>query len=227
MTRCFEPEEIGAVLDLPADSSARRHLDACPRCRNLALAYYQYVEGKDADSNGGSKLDPDLERRLAQAFGAGTGAQGMRMAGPPVNGSNGARVTRRAGPPWALWMSAAVALAALIFLMVSGDFLHLRGDGAAGRGAMRGEDPDTGLLVTRGSDGLTLTWQGARHADPTVVIFYAEDMQEIGRAEVSGDRYHVAAGDPLAASAYCRVLRVAGGDTVMRSALVAPRDGGS
>ncbi len=215
MTRCYEPEEIGAVLDLPADDPARRHLDTCPRCRNLALAYYQYVEGKDVNGEdmGTVRPDADLQRRLALAFAARNAGNG--------NG-NGARTTRPGGTPWVLWLSAAVALAALVILLITGNAVRDGRHGAAGRGALRGEDPNAGLVAVTGPDGLRLTWRTGRRASTYVIAFYDQDMRRIGWTEVLGGSLQMAPDDPLAAAPYCRMMRVVDGDTVSRSELVAP-----
>ena len=163
MTRCFEPREIAAALDLVEGDAGRRHLDTCPRCRSLALAYYEFMESPDAKDVEFSAADSDLQRRLATAFTGRTGEQ---------------RPWWRVEWPKPVWASAAVALTAAAVLLLWGDFGGSGGDLPPGRGSLRGEDPGTGLLVEVGPTGLTASWPEPADADAdlAVIIFYDETM---------------------------------------------------
>ena len=210
MTRCFEPREIAAALDLVEGDAGRRHLDTCPRCRSLALAYYEFMESPDAKDVEFSAADADLQRRLATAF---TGRNAEQ------------RPWWRVEWPKPVWASAAVALAATAALLLWADFGDPGRDLPPGRGSLRGEDPGTGLSVEVGPGGLTAAWPepADADADQAVIIFYDKEMREIGHTSTGGRRLVVGPGDPLAAAAYCQLLRLADGDTVVRSVLVAPR----
>lgn len=211
MTRCFEPREIAAALDLVEGDAGRRHLDTCPRCRSLALAYYEFMESPDATDVEFSAADTDLQRRLARAF---------------IGRDQERRSWWRIEWPKPVWASAAVALVAVAVLLLWSDFGGSGGgDLPPGRGSLRGEDPGTGLRVEVGPAGLTATWPEPADtgADLAVIVFYDERMAEIGHTATGGRFLVVGPGDPLAAAAYCQLLRLADGDTVARSVLVAPR----
>ncbi|MBE0567464.1 MAG: hypothetical protein IH621_16030 [Krumholzibacteria bacterium] len=209
MTRCFEPREIARALDLPEGDPGRRHLDRCPRCRSLALAYYEFMETPDAVDVEFSTADRDLQGRMAEAF---------------TDRRHGRRPWWRVEWPRPIWATAAVALAAAAVLLLTGDLGRLGGgDLPAAGGVLRGEDPTTGLVAVRGAAGLTVSWAADPAAEEVVIVFYDKVMAEIGHAVATGTRLEFGAGDPRAVAAYCQLLRIAEGDTLARSAVVAPR----
>ena len=42
-TECIDGERIAEVIDLPAHHPLRRHVEDCPRCRNLLRSYQKFV----------------------------------------------------------------------------------------------------------------------------------------------------------------------------------------
>ncbi|MFN2370298.1 MAG: hypothetical protein ABR506_03990 [Candidatus Krumholzibacteriia bacterium] len=209
MTRCFEPREIARALDLHEGDPGRRHLDACPRCRSLALAYYEFMESAGPSDVEFSAADRELQERLAAAF---------------TDRQDRYRPWWRVEWPRPIWASAAVALAAAAVLLLTGELGRLGGgDLPPAGGVLRGEDPGSGLVAERNAGALALSWAADPSADETVIVFYDKVMGVIGHAQTSESRLDLAAGDPRAAAAYCRLLRLAEGDTLGRSAVVAPR----
>lgn len=57
-TRCIESERIGEVAELPADHPLRRHVEECPRCRNLLRSYQTFLRAEPVAGFG-----IDAERR--------------------------------------------------------------------------------------------------------------------------------------------------------------------
>ena len=41
--RCVDIEHMGEVVELPADHPLRRHVEDCPRCRNVLRSYQKFV----------------------------------------------------------------------------------------------------------------------------------------------------------------------------------------
>ncbi len=208
-THCFEPKEIAGALDLPEGDPGRRHLDRCPRCRSLALAYYEFMETNRHGDIEFETADRDLQQRLARAFN---------------DWPRERRPWWRVDLPRPIWASAAVAIAAGAVLLLVDDLGRLGGgDLPPEPGVLRGGDPASGLLVEVGAGGLVASWPAGPAADEAVLVFYDGQMRELGRVATGGSRVGVGPGDPLASAVYCRLLHVTEGDTVARSAIVAPR----
>lgn len=206
MTRCFEPDEIAAALALPEESAGRRHLDACPRCRNLVLAYYEFREREARGRKDKAPPRDDLRERLEGAF---TGRGQVRRPWWRVE-----------WPLW-LWVSALVTILAALVLLL-GPQRHRDALSPALQGALLGADPRTGMQAEARPEGVAVSWPADPRADKTVVVFYDDRMTELGRIVTSGTRLVVMADDPLARAAACRLLRVAGSDTLGHSAVVVP-----
>lgn len=62
-SRCIESERIGEVAELPADHSLRRHVEECPRCRNLLRSYQTFLRAEPVTGFG-----IDAERRKLDAL---------------------------------------------------------------------------------------------------------------------------------------------------------------
>ncbi len=209
MTRCFEPREIAAALDLPEGDPGRRHLADCPRCRSLALAFAEFMEAPPEREPEFDRTDDELRLRLARAF------------GPPAPA---AVPRRRMLPPRSVWVATAAVAATMAVVLLSGDLDRLGADRLpVPGGTLRGGDQATGLAAVRQDAGLILRWERDPAADQAVLVFYDAHMHELGRRTTDAPGLTVPAGQPLAAAAYCQLLFVAAGDTVSRSAIVAPR----
>ena len=144
MSHCFEPREIGAVVALPEGDPGRRHLDTCPRCRGLALAYAEFMTPSDAGSLDIRAADAELQRRLAIA--QATEARRGRWLG----------LLR---PPRPAWGALAAVLALVAFGLMAGDLNRLL-DGRLpdGTGVVRGDVAEPGLQVMKVDEGLLATW---------------------------------------------------------------------
>lgn len=45
-TKCIDIERIAEVAELPADDAMRRHVEGCPRCRNLWRSYQKFMSAE-------------------------------------------------------------------------------------------------------------------------------------------------------------------------------------
>lgn len=195
MTRCFEPTEIPAALARPDDHPDRRHLEDCVRCRSLALAYEEVL-----------------------AEGVSPAEAAARLAEMVADRPTGMRAGRRL-----LWLTAVVAAVAALGLLWVGQTGRFEfHDADPLHGALLGRDPSTGLQAERRPEGLALSWAVDPRAVRAVVVFYDGQMVEMGRIASAGTRLFVMADDPLCGAAACRLVRLAGADTVVASAVVLP-----
>ena len=69
-TQCIDVERIAEVIDLPANDPVRRHVEDCPRCRNLLRANQKFVRaepvaGFDVDA-ARRELDALIDRKVGE-----------------------------------------------------------------------------------------------------------------------------------------------------------------
>ncbi len=209
MTRCFEPREIAAALALPAADPGRHHLDTCPRCRNLAVAYTEFIDESPAGEMDLAGADAELQRRLARTF---------------TTQSRERRPWWHLDLPRPIWASAAAVLAVSALVLLGNDLKRPSGGNLPpGPGVLRGADSGSGLLVKGAGGTLLVSWSAGAADDQAVVVFYDTQMRELGRTTTSGTSLTVAAEDPLAAAVYCQLLHLNVGDIIARSAIVPVR----
>jgi hypothetical protein len=69
-TKCIEIEKIAEVADLPDDHPTRRHVENCPRCRNLLRSYRKFVLAEPVAGFGidgaRKKLDALIDAKVAE-----------------------------------------------------------------------------------------------------------------------------------------------------------------
>ncbi len=68
--RCVDIEQMGEVVDLPAGHPLRRHVEDCPRCRNVLRSYQKFVaaepvEGFSIDA-ARRKLDALIDTKVGE-----------------------------------------------------------------------------------------------------------------------------------------------------------------
>jgi hypothetical protein len=175
MDACIRVETLGTLNTLAPDAPERRHVDGCPRCRALAVAYREFVGGGDVVG-----ADPrDAEVRLA-AFIA------ERIEAAPERPVRAGAVTRRR---WfelpmlrvAFAAAAVVAVVAVVQWLPrsSRDDIVLRGD------------PHAILMVEvpRSLPGGTveLRWAPVANADTYQVTILTDDLVEVVRFPATND----------------------------------------
>lgn len=209
VSRCVAAAEFASLSVLPVGAPERRHLDACPRCQGMALAYAEFMNPTGDDGFALREADDELRRRLAAAFDRATDPAPRRW--------------RPTWPRLAWATSAAVLVVAAVGLLVSDlerlSHRHL----PEGTGIVRGQEQEVGLTAQHGPAGLQLSWPAEAGSDRSLVLFYDEELEPLGRRVVDGEQFTVDPDDPLVTAAFCQLLRLAGEDTLSRGAIVAPR----
>ena len=227
-TPCFEPDQLQAISEQPADSEQRRHARECPRCSALLTEYTLYLSMRDPAPG----ADPDDATRRLSAF------LRREIGAPPASaptaerpsvahtlGTSPARseswLDRLFAPAWRPALAfAVVALAAAAVLLVPRMKPHEGGEQL--RGSTSGTGPRVELVqVDRDVAGARLSWHAFAGADGYQVRFFTRDLREVARiavgpdtvrtfdtTELPGDR-----GAPLV----IRVVALAGGDELSSS----------
>ena len=207
MNRCYEPQEIATILARETMDPGRRHLEDCPRCRALALAYREFMQPSSTADLDLRATDAQLQHRLAKAT-------------APRH-----RDTRsRWGFAWPqpAWRAAAAVLAVAAFGLLARDLgIRRGGDLPAGTGAVRGEQAIVELRLEQGPQNLVASWPAAEASDKAMVIFYDTELKEVARVLTAETRLVVGPDDPGAGAAYGQLLRLADEDTLSRGAIVA------
>lgn len=175
---CIDVEQIASVLELPPGHEQRRHLDSCPRCRNLARSYTAFLK---AEAGAGARPE-EARERLAQAILRATGAAarpGSAREDLPQRETG----SRRAWwPLWRLRPVVLVAAAAVAFVAVV-----LWQDRPTAPPVLRDERTlRTGTLllhpaqVTPGGT-VRLSWSRASGAERYEVRVYDAELDEVYR----------------------------------------------
>ncbi len=206
-TPCIAPEEVGAVLALPAGDPRRAHLDTCPRCRALATAHRAFLEPPAPPA--GARPD-DADARLTawreRFFAAPDGAPAatpvaVRPAEARRSESRGGWATLLA-PAW----RPAWAFAALV-IVVGGALVMMRRPESTLRG---GAPAAVTIEVARWlpDGGVRLAWHGSPDAARFEVRLYSTALEPLGDPR-RRDRDHAGGAGGLAAvGAAQRRLRV-------------------
>jgi hypothetical protein len=176
---CIDVEQIVSVLELPADDARRRHVEVCPRCRNLARSYTLFLRAET-----GPGAQPETAReRLAEVILEAAGA-----SHPPEITRQGATKPRSEKAKtrwWSTWRLAPAGLAAAAAITLLA--VMLWPDHSITPPVLRnGRTPRAGTLslhpaeiVTNG--GVRLTWTQARGADHYEIRVYNSELDEIYR----------------------------------------------
>jgi hypothetical protein len=208
MTTCYRDDEIAAVAALPANDARRTHLEECPRCRALLVAFDEFMREPAADIGRIDEADAALARAIER-----------EVALPATPGAS----TAPAGPPGGVfraierWFSPRTRLAwgvAAVAVVVAGTWVAI-GPRPERAGTWRGErDPAAPALEVRArpaSDGRTivLEWRAAAGASAYLVRITREDLSELAVLEAGAEtRYDLWLDAPPLATEDVRTLFV-------------------
>lgn len=205
---CPKPSELPILLALPAADPRRRHLADCPRCRALGLAYAEFLEPAAGDDPQLDEADARLAGRLQAVVGRN------RSAARPWYRGGGDAAGR------ILLAAAAVLVLCAGIIAVRETILAIDAHPPAGRGAWRGAGADSTNAHWQRSDGdWRLSWDRERFDRP-VLQYLDRDLRELMRLPLAAD---LEAPSAPADAVHLRLLFVAAGDTVARSALLPAR----
>ncbi len=199
---CVRVEELGDLLELPADDPRRRHVEGCPRCRTLLASYARFLTPGTPPA--GARLE-QAEVRLTQVLRGALHGSSAAPAGPPASPDRApARAQGRPGfweqlrelanapalrPAWA-------AVAILVVASVAFSLLDIRGPGRR-EPVLRGGAPPArtqavakpGLLPVAPASGgaLRLGWTRVPGAEDYEVRLYSADLAQLAALGPTAD----------------------------------------
>ncbi len=170
-TQCIDVDRIAEVLELPADHSQRRHVDACPRCRSLAHSYRSFIDAKPAKEAGLDEVISVLDAHIDQDAARWTPAETHRL---PLSRARWWQGLLRPAP---LAAAAAVVVVA-VWWMARGPEESLVRDGA---------QPSQAVVLlheaqVRSDGDILLSWDPVPGADRYQVRIYRADLHELYRS---------------------------------------------
>lgn len=214
--QCLGLSDIVAAQRAPLDDPRQLHLQACPRCRALLYAYYEFMDPATPDVPAGFEAaDRELSARLRGDAPESAMARAKRGAGGGRSMLHWLRLRPLYGVAVAL-LACAVVVAVRDLALVQASRLP------RGTGALRGDVAAADVAWSRDGAASELTWRLPANATGAVVILYDGSLQELARVPVGRtDRWRADAYglEP----AYAQVLFLADADTLSRSGIVAPR----
>ncbi len=219
MDRCHQPEDVGRILDLPAEAPERRHLEQCPRCRMLARRYRAFLACDPLPAEADARdAGATLERRLADIIPLPltAAAAGDAMDRPAPR--------RRPRRQW--YALAAVLVLAVGFVALRGRFLDPEATPPASAPLWRGTAAELDAPRFESSiDGLVLTWPPVTGADRAVIVVLSGDLRVLAETVATHGTRHVFVDDDghpaLPAEArYVQIRFERGGAAVETSALL-------
>ena len=175
---CIPLERLASVVDAPAGSAERAHLDSCPRCEAQLLALRAFIappslppEAKVEDAE--IELDRFIDQLTAQ----------------PATATRRQIITEPGSPWWLRWFAPGPRLAlaaAMVAVVVAGSWMAQGPprERALTRGGLMGTSDAGGVTTaepTRLSDGWLLEWDGVEGATGYVVLVLASDLTERAR----------------------------------------------
>jgi hypothetical protein len=177
---CIDVERIATVLELPGEDPRRRHVESCPRCRNLARSYTEFMRAEM-----GPAARPDAARdRLAEVILDAAG----KMDVPEAARQEAPELRLESAPTrwwssWRLRSASLVAATAAITLLA----VILWPDHSTVPPLLRDDRvPRAGTLSLLPAEAVTdghvgLTWTRAHGADRYEVRVYSSELDEIYR----------------------------------------------
>jgi hypothetical protein len=229
---CVSAEELGDVLDLPANDARRAHVRECPRCRSLAAAYLDFVSAAEPLPAGArpkdarKRLEADL-RSAIHGRPAGARATDAAPVGPAGTGAARRRATWWGGlAPRPAW-----ALVALLLLVGAGAvWMLLPREGVAPL-VLRNEPPrsrsDDGFVLSPPQIEATgrwrLSWSPVEGADSYQVRFFSSDLDDLAQIQpvtvlsISVTRDQLGADHAGGNVVLWRVVALRGGDAIATS----------
>jgi hypothetical protein len=182
---CIDVEQIASVLELPADDPRRRHVDSCPRCRNIARSYAAFMRVETPP-----EANPEAAReRLAQVI------LGMaRETGVSETASRSTYDVGRKAARWGWWLrwrrGAGPLVAAAVITLLA---ILLWQDHRTEPPVLRNERPaGEATLSLRPAEavaggGVRLTWSRAQGADRYQVRVFNSELDEVYRHAAIAD----------------------------------------
>ena len=215
-SRCRDPREALAALDLPEEDPRRRHIADCPDCRAVIRAYEEFLEPSGVHPE--KELD-EADAELAERLRTDLALDNV----PPAGGrGRGGGVVQR--PFQRMWLALAAALTVAAVVLVVRDVPLLRDTRLPdGPGVSRGiAGAEAALTWTREATGSRLTWSNPPGVETAVVVLFDARMRELDRVGTGyASTLALDTATTPAGATYAQVLFVAAGDTVARSFIVA------
>jgi hypothetical protein len=205
---CIDVQEIGAVLELPADDPRRRHVEMCPRCRSLVASYTSFVEAEPADGSDLERVRGMLDARIR------AGASRWKPSRSSVRAFW-----------WQLWLRPLPLLAAGLVVVSAAVYWTSR---QPEQSSLRETTPQSRTFALSpaevAADGsIHLSWSAMTGADQYQVRIYGPDFGEIYRAPnttetaLNVDRAVLPANLPATLDLTWRVFALSQGDVIATS----------
>lgn len=191
MTRpCVSLEEIPEILREPDGSPGRRHIEECPRCGAVAMAYREFLE--DGSIPRGADMR-DAESRLRAAFLALPSVSPISAHSAHDEGGTiqpAERKGRQWPSRWSRGFRGARVLAPAIAVLAIGLYVGVRTlDREPGPDRLRGAGPvvpgrevqTIALLEARawGADDVELRWRAVSTASTYEVVLFGTDLTDL------------------------------------------------
>ncbi len=208
-TKCIDIERIAEVAELPADDPMRRHVEDCPRCRNIFRSYQKFLRAEPVAGVGVEAARRKLDALISTKV-------GERSAASQRSSASFSSVLRGLMRPAPL----VVAGAALVVVAVT---VWQRSHGP--EGILLRDVPTshtTGLPPAdiRPDGSIRLTWPAVAGADAYQVRIYGPSFTEIYRhpdvteTSVVIDRSSLPADLPPQLDLMWRVYALQAGDVI-------------
>ena len=170
-TQCIDSERIAEVGDLPADHPIRRHVEDCPRCRNLLRSYQKFVR---AEPVAGFAIEAARQRldALISSKVAGTRPAASRWSS--LNVSSLLRGLLRPAPLIAVGAAAALVTVVVWQQSLGPETPRLRSETTSQTAALPPAD-------VRPDGSISLSWAAVSGADTYQVRIYGPGLTEIYR----------------------------------------------
>jgi hypothetical protein len=209
--RCIDSERIAEVVNLPVDDPIRRHVDECPRCRNLLRSYLSFMDATPVE---GFPIDA-ARRHLDALIDAKVGAG----AAPGPASRFSALLRGLARPVPLLAAVAAVTVVAVVVWQQSRgpEGVNLREEPAANHMTLAPAE-------VRADGSVHLSWDAVPGADSYQVRVYGPGLTEIYRSadvtdtSVVVDRSALPSDLPPTLDLMWRVYALQAGDVIQTSA---------
>ncbi len=175
---CIPLERLASVVDAPAGSAERAHLESCPRCQAQLLALRAFIAPPSLPTE--AKVE-DAEIELDRFIG--------QITAQPAIATPRQIITEPGSPGWLRWFAPGprLALAAAMLAVVVAGAWMAQGptrERALTRGGPMGTS-DAGEVTTseptRLPDGWLLEWEGVEGATGYVVLVLGSDLTERAR----------------------------------------------
>lgn len=213
--RCFDPDDLDALLDLEPGHADLAHAEGCSACRTLLAAYRSYLEDTELPAAARSEAASEaLSRFIDARVGGGEAVRDPRSF-----------LTRLAatlrGP------ALRPGLALVVLMLAATVFWTNREPGTPerGRGVVRESPEETGVAVellpqqALGAGRMLLGWRPLANASGYRVQLLSAEMRVIREIETGGateaELALPAAEEPI----FWRVLAFRNGDEIARSPL--------